>query len=82
MATTDTTSDTMKADITKVDVRSDTYDLATLKVAQLEALLVATVDGSTLDGLTPALRSAYLSACADAATEVRALLCKLAPTPL
>ena len=61
------------------DTTADTYDRATMKAAQLEALLVATVDGATLGGLTPALRSAYLGACADAATEVRALLCKLAP---
>jgi hypothetical protein len=50
-----------------------------MKAAQLEALLAATVDGRTPDGQTPALRSAYLGACADAVTEVRALLGKLAP---
>jgi hypothetical protein len=78
MADLNITADTIKADITKGDTSADTYDRVTLKAAQLEALLAATVD-DTLDGLTPALRSAYLSACADAATEVRTLLGKLAP---
>jgi hypothetical protein len=79
MATADTTTGTVTADLNIADVNTDTYDRASMRAAQLEALLAATVDGTTLDGLTPALRSAYLSACADAATEVRALLAKLAP---
>jgi hypothetical protein len=76
MATADTPARTMNADSTKGDTSIDTYDRATMKAAQLEALLAATVDGTSL---TPDLHTAYMSACLDAATEVRALLGKLAP---
>ena len=59
---------------------TDTYDRATLKASQLEALLHAAIAGDAHSNLTPELQTAYLGACADAATDVRELLAKLAPT--
>lgn len=59
---------------------NDTYDRATLKAAQLEALIHAAIAGDTMETLSDDLRTAYLGACADAATEMRELLAKLAPT--
>lgn len=59
-------------------MNTDTFNKATLKTAQLEALLSAAIEPDTLDLLTAETRASYLGACRDMATEIGELLAKLA----
>jgi hypothetical protein len=61
-------------------MNTDNYDKATLKTAQLEALLSAAIEPDTLNLLTEDTRAAYLGACRDMASEIGELLLKLAPS--
>lgn len=60
-------------------MNNDTYDKATLKTTQLEALLSAAIEPNTLGLLTDDTRAAYVGACRDLASEIGELLGKLAP---